>query len=396
MSHALISRSPDLKRLRDEGYDITVRAGYLLVKRVPYVNARREVRRGVLVSKLSLAGEVTTQPDTHVMFFAGDYPCNRDGSEIEQIRNNTHLGKTLADGVIVDHTFSAKPQGGRYANYYEKVIAYVRILSGPAEALDPSATAQTFPVVTPDEQDDSVFNYLDTASSRAEIVTATRKLELAKVVIVGLGGTGSYVLDFVAKVPVKEICLIDGDNFHQHNAFRAPGAPSREELETKPMKVDYFKGIYSKMHRGIVAHPCFLTEENLDLLAGADFVFLCFDGGPAKRKVVEQLLKQRTPFVDVGMGLTLADGAVSGLLRVTTATEESGERIVAQNRIPVAPSDEEDDYSTNIQVADLNALNAALAVIRWKKLFGFYLDLEGEHHSTYSISGNEMTNERLA
>jgi hypothetical protein len=26
-------------------------------------------------------------------------------------------------------------------------------------------------------------------------------------------------------------------------------------------------------------------------------------------------------------------------------------------------------------------------------LFGFYIDLEKEHHSTYSIDGNEMTNE---
>ena len=32
----------------------------------------------------------------------------------------------------------------------------------------------------------------------------------------------------------------------------------------------------------------------------------------------------------------------------------------------------DDDYNRNIQIADLNALNAAFAVIKWKKLFGFY------------------------
>ena len=41
----------------------------------------------------------------------------------------------------------------------------------------------------------------------------------------------------------------------------------------------------------------------------------------------------------------------------------------------------------------LNALNAALAVVRWKKLFGFYVDLEREHHCTYTVDGNAMTNE---
>jgi hypothetical protein len=51
-----------------------------------------------------------------------------------------------------------------------------------------------------------------------------------------------------------------------------------------------------------------------------------------------------------------------------------------------------DDYDYNIQIADLNALNAALAVIKWKKLWGFYLDLENENYSTYTIDGNMLLN----
>ena len=71
-----------------------------------------------------------------------------------------------------------------------------------------------------------MFLYEDTASSRADIVTINSKLKSLRIGIVGLGGTGSYVLDFVAKTPVKEIHLFDGDTFDQHNAFRAPGAAS--------------------------------------------------------------------------------------------------------------------------------------------------------------------------
>ena len=40
MSQQLISRNPDLRRLREEGYDIELRAGHLLVKGVPYVDAK--------------------------------------------------------------------------------------------------------------------------------------------------------------------------------------------------------------------------------------------------------------------------------------------------------------------------------------------------------------------
>jgi len=47
----------------------------------------------------------------------------------------------------------------------------------------------------------------------------------------------------------------------------------------------------------------------------------------------------------------------------------------------------------NIQIADLNMLNAAFAVIKWKKLLGFYKDLENEHFSTYTVDGNLLVNE---
>ena len=78
MSQQLISRSPDLTRLRDEGYDIEIRWGYLLVKDVPYVNANKEVKRGTFVSTLNLAGDITAAPDTHVAMWVGEYPCDRE------------------------------------------------------------------------------------------------------------------------------------------------------------------------------------------------------------------------------------------------------------------------------------------------------------------------------
>src|SRR5438270_1980841 len=106
VSHQLISHSRDLKRLRDEGYNLEIRAGYLLVKDVPYVNSKGEVQSGTLVSTLTLAGDVTTRPDTHVAHFIGDYPCHKDGTVIEQIRNQS-ARSVLADGIVIDHTFSA-------------------------------------------------------------------------------------------------------------------------------------------------------------------------------------------------------------------------------------------------------------------------------------------------
>ena len=109
--------------------------------------------------------------------------------------------------------------------------------------------------------------------------------------IVGLGGTGSYVLDMVAKTPVQEIRLFDNDEFLQHNAFRSPGAPSLGELREAPKKVEYLKAIYSNMHRRIVAQSVNLDASNIHLLDGVTFAFLCMDDGEAKQLIVHKLEK---------------------------------------------------------------------------------------------------------
>ena len=272
MSHPLISRSEDLKRLRDEGYHVEVRTdpAYLLIKDVPYVTADAEVKRGTLVSTLALAGNVTTSPDTHVIDFIGDAPCDKNGAALTIVSDASR--RVLAEGLVVDFSFSRKPTVG-YSNYYEKITTYASILEAPAQVLDPAATAQTYPLIE-DHDEDSVFEYFDSASSRAGIGAVTDKLRLKTVAIVGLGGTGSYVLDLVAKTPVREIHLFDGDHFLQHNAFRAPGAPSMQTLVTKPAKVDYFAELYANMRRGIVAHPEFLDDTNVEESAAMEFVFL--------------------------------------------------------------------------------------------------------------------------
>lgn len=392
MSQPLISRSPDLRRLRDEGYHVVIIGAYLVVRDIPHVNDQRQVKLGTLVSDLTLAGEITTRPSTHVVYFAGDYPCRPDGTRIAQIEHGVDTRQIDPD-LTVRFTFSNKPPEG-YTDYYHKMTTYIAIISGPAQALDSNASPKTFPPIEETEPD-SPFRYLDTASSRADINMATRKLKLNKVAIIGLGGTGSYVLDLVAKTPVREIHLFDKDTFSQHNAFRTPGAASLEELQAKPTKVAYLKERYSPMHTGIVAHEMAIDGTNVDLLLGMDFVFLCLDQGGPKQHIVEALEKNNTSFVDVGMGLNLVDDGLIGVLRVTTSTRSKRDHVRATGRIAFGDGGP-DEYAKNIQVADLNALNATMAVIKWKKLLGFYHDQEHEHHMTYTIDTNMLLNDDRA
>src|SRR5579885_2901343 len=391
MSQQLINRSADLRKLRNEGYDLEIRSGCLLVKDVPYVNSRREVLRGILVIKLVLAGDETGRPDTHVAYFSGEHPCHEDGAEIAKIKHGTGT-YSLTQDVVVNHSFSAKPKPhDSYPDYYAQVTTYVAIISGPAQRIDCTATAKILPVFKTDAESEETFKYIDTASSRAEIVTVTKILALGKIAIAGLGGTGSYVLDLVAKTPVKEIHLYDGDIFFQHNAFRSPGAPSCDDLREKLPKVTHFSNLYRKMHRGIVAHPVYLDASNIEELRGMDFVFLCVDKGSAKKLIVEKMEEFDVPFIDVGMGVQLNDGALGGIVRTTTNTPQLRDHL--RTRVSFADVPHHDDYDRNIQIADLNALNASLAVIKWKKLCGFYRDLKSEHHSQFSIDTSLLLNE---
>jgi hypothetical protein len=390
MSRQLIARSDDLRRLQEEGYEVEIREGFLLLGHVPYANPQREVKYGVLVSTLTLAGDTTARPDTHAIHFAGDTPCDQTGQPLSKIIHSS-VDQQLAPSIKVNHMFSSKPPEG-YPDYYEKMTAYLNMLAGQAQALDPDATAQTFRV-TESEDPTSVFVYEETASSRAGIRTAMEKLRIAKLAIVGLGGTGSYILDLVAKTPVGEIHLYDADGFLQHNAFRTPGAASIDELRERPTKVDYLEQRYARMRRGIIAHPVMIDESSVDELRGMDFVFLSLDDGPARRLLVERLEGWGTSFIDVGMGLYVADGSIGGLVRTTTSTQEQRNHVWEKYRIPFGIPDPEEDYGHNIQIADLNALSAVLAVIRWKKLLGFYADLEREYFSVYEIDGNNILNE---
>ena len=387
MSEQLVNHSPDLRRLRDEGYDIEIRSNYLLVRQVPYVTADRVVARGILVSELSTSGSTTTTPNTHVVTFAGSIPCDDHGRELNVIINQR--GSFPVDGTLTaSYMFSSKPAGG-YPDYYEKMTSYVDMLLGHARAIDPSVTAKMFPPI-PTDDNVSVFRYLDSASSRAQISAISGKLKLGKVAIVGLGGTGSYILDLIAKMPIEQIHLYDRDTLYTHNAFRAPGAASIDELDAAPKKVEYFQRKYDPLRRNIIAHPVHVDETNIEELRGMAFVFLAMDTGAGKKYIIKKLEEFGVPFIDTGMGVGQANNSLGGIVRTTTSVP--GHRQHVWERLSFA-DEADNEYEQNIQTADLNALNAVMAVIKWKKLFGFYTDLDKEYSSTYTIDGNHLLNE---
>lgn len=388
MSQRLFSRNPDLQRLRDGGLSVRIIDEKFLVVAVPYVKEGRTVAWGRLISPLELAGDDTRKPvSDHQVFFDGDNPCDADGVKIAMGGSLVSPPQDRA-GFMVNFHFSRKPPEG-YADYFQKMMTYYGLLAGPAKAVDPSI--ETRPLQqTPDDDTESVFVYPDTASGRTGTAALADLLKNEVVTILGVGGTGGYIMDKVVKTPAREVRIMDGDHLLNHNAFRAPGAASIEQLRQVLFKVDYFCDMYSRMHRNIKAIPEHITAENLHYLDGTTFAFISMDDGKEKEAVFGKLEAIGASFIDVGMGLELNETGLGGLVRVTLSTPEN--RTEARKRATFSPRAGDDVYKSNIQIAELNSMNADFAVFRWKKYRGFYRDLVKEMHSIFTTDRNTLAN----
>lgn len=391
MSRALIARNPDLRRLRDEGYSVEVRGAHLLVHDIPYLDGQGQVQRGTLVSTLAMAGnDRTASPDTHVAHFIGAHPHQRAGGEITAIKHASGRA-TLAEGITIDHSFSNKPPQG-YPDYHAKMTRYIAIISAEAQSVDPTATAKVGRLI--EETDpNSVFVYTDTASSRAGITALVDRLASQRIAIVGLGGTGSYILDMLAKTPVATIELFDDDVFWQHNAFRAPGAAGIEvwERREKVYKVDYFAAMYSAMRRGIEPHRVRIDESNVGRLLGFDFVFICVDRGSARALMMGALQAAGRCFIDCGIGVEMNDERTQLRATCRATAGVPGRYDHIRQRVPVDDRDDKELlYASNIQVVELNALSGMMAILLWKKISSFYVDERGELHAQLSVPFNTL------
>ena len=385
MQTELIDLSPDLKKLRDEGYEIYTVGATALISHVPYLNSQSALKFGVLASPLKLQGDVAVYDRNHVIMFSGEYPHYGDGTKITAIEHA--VTAEVVGGVRFRYKFSNKPSGG-YRDLYEKFTRYIEIISAPAQEKYPTESARTYR--KPASRVDDIFVYQDSNTARAGITDISDRLRGHKVAIIGLGGTGSYVLDYVAKTPVLEIHLIDGDKFMQHNAFRAPGAPSCEELAAEETKVSYHAKHYQNMRNNIFPHALMLDNRTESVLGGIDFAFVCIDSDAVRANICCILARRGIPYVDCGMGLSIADEKLRGSIRCTAVFQpqmQAGSELLEDVDI------KDDAYSTNIQIAELNALNAALAVIKWKKHLGFYLDQMEKLEDVYSLDCGGIVHE---
>lgn len=370
-------RDSSTRRLLDEDYCLSFEGNHLIVEQVPYVTAAKAVAYGRLALPVTFSGDIVQDlSGDHRIWFIGEQPFDQDGRPLPGPSPEAHsIGTELSSNFMI----SSKPKsGGGYANMYDKVTSYVRILSHPAIALDPSVKAAPGAGWS-EVPDDLPFVYPDTGTARAGLAAVNAKFRGHRIGIVGLGGTGSFILDQVSKTWVDAIELFDGDVFDNHNAFRAPGAADIADLRLRPNKAQHFARVYARMHTGVTAHPVFVTSENLELLGNCTFVFMAAADANDKPAILAWLRERGIPAIEVGMGIRDEGGRLSGLVAVVNHFPGRPSSVTS------AASGAPDEYDRNIQTADLNCLNAMLAIINWKKYLTYYAEFEPVDETVFRL-----------
>lgn len=387
MCSPLVAPDGSLGRLREAGHRFAIRDNYLVMA-VPYLNAAGELRRGFIADPVNLVTETEVgPPGNHQMYFIGEEPCDLTGSSLVPVlgggANTTEIFGGHHASFYFSHKLQAGGQNRDYRSVAEKFEQHYRVIAGPALYRFPDDAEGAFLDVDFGTDMISPFCFPDTFSAHAELNGLNAQLKPLTVGLIGLGGTGAYVLDFMTKTPVKRIHMFDDDEYVVKNAYRSPG--SSESTDFKKFKVDLYAERYATFRTDVVPHVERITPENGSLIEDCDFLFVCVDKAASRAAIVELLLELGKPFIDVGMGLNRLTGMLDGGLRATLVDERTRDRVIADSTLPTG-EDADDLYDKNVQIAELNALNAALAVILFKMRYGYFQAADAAYNVLMSVS----------
>lgn len=148
----------------------------------------------------------------------------------------------------------------------------------------------------------------------------TRLLRSLTVGVVGCSGTGSFVIEMLARLGVLRLVLVDPDRVEYRNLNRIVGS-SATDAALGRLKVETLAESVTSMGLETEVIPVarhLSTREAVKAIAGCDLVFGCMDSHEGRRTLNRVASFYVLPYFDCGVGLE-ADGA-GGIDKVTAAS----------------------------------------------------------------------------
>ena len=281
---------------------------------IPYIAADRRIQFADIVTNLDITGaageEVTTQPSDHTVWWTGGTPHTAGGDSREDYLScgKWVQGRDIGEEITVYMQWSRKPKAGSraraYKDYREKIETYVAEVGGQAEGMRPGVLEAARKGRNLTVNYSSRFAYIDTNAYRNGTKGIESRIEEEVVAVIGVGGTGSYLVDVLAKTNVKELHLFDDDVMRIHNAFRVAGAARVGELGGQKSKIKWHAERYGEVRKeGLHLHPMKLNDENIDALRGYTTAFIAVDDLAVRRTIQRACTAMGILHVSVGIGL---------------------------------------------------------------------------------------------
>jgi proteasome lid subunit RPN8/RPN11 len=143
---------------------------------------------------------------------------------------------------------------------------------------------------------------------------AADRLSQATVAVVGAGGTGSPVVEMLARAGVGAIVTVDPDHFTDSNLERLHGSTAAD-VDRAPAKVEIMHRLVASINpacRQTAIIGALPQEAVVDTLVHADVVLGCTDRQSSRLALADLAIRYLVPVLDVGVGLEGAQGLVTG------------------------------------------------------------------------------------
>ena len=136
------------------------------------------------------------------------------------------------------------------------------------------------------------------------------------ILIIGIGGVGSYALETLTRTGIKKLIIVDSDKIDETNLNRQLMSLNDN---IGNYKTDIFENRIKKINRDclIIKHTTFITKDNLESLfkEKIDYVIDACDTLDTKKEIIKYCLKNKIKFISC-MGM--ANRIDSSLIKQTT------------------------------------------------------------------------------
>ncbi|MDE0408073.1 MAG: ThiF family adenylyltransferase [Alphaproteobacteria bacterium] len=207
-----------------------------------------------------------------------------------------------------------------------------------------------------------------------------------RVAIIGLGGVGAWIADFVVKADPWEVHGWDYDCIESKNILRMPGGSDPNVWIGRP-KADWFQETYSLIHTNVHGYNVKVVPQNVqEVIEKGTFAFVAVDDADDRMMVCDALAGSGVPFVVVGLSPVRKDKRVKISMRIVTAHVGVSSW---RQAIPQVGQAGQDDYGS-VDLPDVYSMAAGWAVQSWRKMRGQFWQKQREECLHYDANDQSL------